>query len=482
MNDFSQKLNLLQGQTMVMTPQLQQAIKLLQLNNLELGEFVEQQLEENPFLERDDKNPDNAASEDPPPEKTETDDVEREFAESYQENSTDYSPSDNTFSGMQTGSGGSFNETDYSFENRLKDTTTLRDHLTTQLFIECSDQRDRLIGGLLIDQLDEAGYLRHDIKELAETLGCSEERITKLLEVMKRFDPTGIFSADLKECLSLQLAEKNQLDAHMKTLLDHLDLIANHDYKALEKICGANETYIRDMVEEIQSLNPRPASAFDHFVAQTVIPDILMRRLPKTLGGGWRVDLNNETLPRVLVNEEYFTLVNNQTKAKQDQSYLKEKLSAANWLIKAMDQRAHTVLKVSSAIIDHQEAFFNFGIEFLKPLTLKTIAEEIEMHESTVSRVTNNKYIETPRGVFELKFFFSSGLGGGGGDLSSEAIKAKIRTLIDAENPKKILSDDKIVENLKTEGIDIARRTVAKYREAMNIPSSVQRRKQKNRP
>ncbi len=478
MNKISQRLDLRQSQQLVMTPQLQQAIKLLQLNNMELAEFVEEELAQNPLLEK--------ADAEEPAESAESaddarDEIQEEFDESWTGNESapqgDFDPGT-----AQVGAGGSrtFENLDESFENRMSRPETLREHLLEQLHMEFDDPRDRMIGALLIDQIDETGYLRHDQKELAGRLACSEERIERLLGTMKKFDPTGIFARDLSECLSLQLDDLGKLDAPMQALLENLDLLADHDHKALAEKCGVNDTYLADMVEEIRTLNPRPAGNFEHFVVQTVVPDVVMKALPKNVGGGWRVELNNETLPKVLVNQEYYVEISRQAKEKKDKQYLESQLSSANWLIRALDQRAQTILKVAGALVEHQDAFFLFGIEYLKPLTLKDIAEEIEMHESTVSRVTTGKYIGTPRGIFELKYFFSTALTGHDGIAhSAEAIKAKIKTLIDAEDPKKILSDDKIVELLTEGGIDIARRTVAKYREAMHIPSSVQRRKQK---
>ena len=496
MSKISQNLDLTQSQSLVMTPQLQQAIKLLQLNNMELSAFVEEELAHNPLLEKVEKGqsensdqdsgandqiessnePETAQNE--PKESTETD-TDREFDPSeFGQGDFD---AGSKMADMGPGGNQKFEDIENSFENRMSSEKTLREHLNDQLFVACDDARDRMIGGLLIDQLDEAGYLRGSHTELAEQLGCSLERIENLLKIMKGFDPTGIFAADLEDCLALQLEEREQLDAPMQALLENLALLGDHDFKKLADICAVNETYLKDMIEEIQALNPKPAAAFDHLVVQTAIPDVLMKRRPKNIGGGWRVELNNDTLPRVLVNNEYYTDVASRATQKKDKEYLSNQLNAANWLVRALDQRAQTILKVAAEIIEQQDAFFNYGIEFLRPLTLKDIAEEIEMHESTVSRVTTNKYIGTPRGLFELKFFFSSALGGesGGAAHSSEAVKARIKTLIDNEDPKKVLSDDKIVEMLKGEGIEIARRTVAKYREAMHIGSSVQRRKQK---
>jgi len=478
MSDFSQKLDLRQSQNLVMTPQLQQAIKLLQLNNLELSEFIEEELEQNPLLEK--KEPENESPEDGQDGSDQQDNQEdwdtnaepEDPAESYDSNS----------SSMDIGAGGNqnFDTLENAFENSLSRPETLREYLLEQLHVSFDDARDRLIGSMLIDQLDEAGYLRSDIQELTEKLNVSAERLERLLKKMKTFDPAGVFARDLKECLALQLEDQGKLDAPMQKLLDELDLLASHDHEELAKKCGVNATYLQDMIEEIRSLNPKPAGNFDHFVVQTVIPDVFMKRLPKNMGGGWRVELNTETLPRVLVNQEYYTEVAQSAKNKKDKEYMSAQLNSANWLIKAFDQRAQTILKVAGEIVEQQDAFFNYGIEFLKPLTLKDIAEVIEMHESTVSRVTSNKYIGTPRGIFELKYFFSTALTSAGGvSHSSESIKARIKTLIDQEEPQKILSDDAIVELLKKEGIDLARRTVAKYREALHIPSSVQRRRQK---
>jgi RNA polymerase sigma-54 factor len=480
MSNISQKLDLRQSQNLVMTPQLQQAIKLLQMNNIELGEVVEEELEKNPLLEKDETEIDSGAEE--PLEQTEKDNIEETF-EQANNSEPDAAPDFDSGSKMaELGAGGNskFDDFENSFENRLESEKSLREHLTEQLQVACDDPRDRMIGGLLIDLLDESGYLREDIEALAERLGCSEERLQKLLRIMKGFDPSGVFASDLADCMAIQLYDRGQLDEPMQALLDNLNLMADFDFKKLAEICGVNETYLQDMIAEIKSLNPKPVSDFDHLVVQTAIPDVLMKRLPKNLGGGWRVELNSDTLPRVLVNNEYYTEVAKTATQKKDKEYLTTQLNNANWLVKAMDQRAQTILKVAAEIIEQQDAFFNYGIEFLKPLKLVDIAEEIDMHESTVSRVTTNKYIGTPRGIFELKFFFSTALISDDGTAhSAESIKARIKTLIDEEDPKKILSDDKLVEILKSEGIDIARRTIAKYREAMHIGSSVQRRKQK---
>tara|TARA_R110002072_G_scaffold10287_4_gene48003 strand:- start:1287 stop:2735 length:1449 start_codon:yes stop_codon:yes gene_type:complete len=479
MGTISQKLDIRQSQSLVMTPQLQQAIKLLQMSNVELSEYIEEELEKNPLLEKDDASAQQQESgnDEKPQELDEAkDDIDSAFE------SHDMQDFDAGSSMADLGSGGNtkFESVEDSFENQMSAEKSLRDHLTEQLNMTFSDERDRMIGGFLIDRLDESGYLREDYNHIAERLGCKFERVERLVVQMKQFDPTGVFACDLAECLSLQLDEQGKLDAPMQSLIKNLSMLGDHDFKGLADKCGVNDTYLMDMVEEIKSLNPKPASEFDHFVVQTAIPDVLMKRLPKNLGGGWRVELNVETLPRVLVNQEYYTQVSQNSANKKDREYITTQMASANWLVRAMDQRAQTILKVASELVEQQDAFFNYGIEFLKPMTLKDIAEEIGMHESTVSRVTTNKYIGTPRGIFELKFFFTTGLVSDSGvSHSSESIKVRIKNLIDGEGAMKILSDDKIVEILKSEGVDLARRTVAKYRESMHIGSSVQRRKQK---
>lgn len=485
MSNVSQRLDLRQSQQLVMTPQLQQAIKLLQLNNVELSEFIEEEMERNPLLEKVEAEGSQTTSEqETDPSATDEmqarDDVDAAFESPDDSEGRDFDAG-SSMADIGSGGGSNFDIMDESFENRMSAEKTLREHLTQQLHMAISDEQDRMIGVLLIDSLDASGYLRSSVSELSARLSCSTDRIGRLLDVMKGFDPTGVFARDLAECLSLQLAEQGKLDEPMRILLSNLQLLADHEFKKLAALCGGvNETYLFDMIDEIKSLNPKPAAEFDHLVVQTAVPDVLMKKLPKNLGGGWRVELNSDTLPRVLINQDYFTQVSQHSRDSKDKTYMNEQLASANWLVRALDQRAQTILKVAAAIVEEQDAFFNYGIEFLKPLTLKDIAEHIEMHESTVSRVTTNKYIGTPRGLFELKFFFSTALISANGSIhSSEGIKARIKNLIDAEDVENILSDDTIVDLLKVEGVDLARRTVAKYREGMNIGSSVQRRKQK---
>jgi RNA polymerase sigma-54 factor len=329
-----------------------------------------------------------------------------------------------------------------------------------------------------MEMLDEAGYLRGELAEAAAALGCDEARIETVLARLQRFDPTGIFARSLSECLAIQLRERNRYDPAMEALLANLELLARRDLPQLMRLCGVDAEDLAEMIGEIRALDPKPALAFDSTVAQAVTPDVLMRPVP---GGGWLVELNSDTLPRVLVNQRYYTTVTKAARNKEEKSYLSERYQSANWLIKSLHQRANTILKVSSEIVRQQEGFFRYGIQHLRPLVLRDIAAVIGMHESTVSRVTANKYIATPRGIYELKYFFTQAIAGSeGADAhSAEAVRHRIKGLIDLEKPEEVLSDDRIVEILKGEGIDIARRTVAKYREALRIPSSVQRRREK---
>lgn len=511
---IKQRLDIKQGQSLAMTPQLQQAIKLLQMSNLELGEFIEAEIEKNPLLEREDGATSESTIDTPPegagdtenfasdardPERdriADTDDG-RNVSEDFDNVFTGESMAEkqmavqeggydafatNNFSDVGKGGSAKFDDPDFNLENTMAETVTLREHLLDQIKLEFDNAADTAIAMVLLDYLDESGYIRTDLAALAGRLGCDVARVENVLGVLQQLDPAGVFARNLSECLALQLRELDRLDPAMQKLLDNLEVLASHDLKKLRAICGVDEEDLKEMITEIKALNPKPALLFDHFVSQTVIPDVLMKPLPKSRGGGWAVELNTDTLPRVLVNKTYYTEISKTAGAKKDKEYLAEQMNAASWLVKALDQRAQTILKTAASIIEEQEAFFNYGVEYLKPLVLKDVAEKISMHESTVSRVTTNKYLGTPRGVFELKYFFSSGVSSqdGASEFSSEAIKAKIKTLIDNEDPKRILSDDDLMDSLRKDGIDIARRTVAKYREALKIPSSVQRRRIKN--
>ncbi|MEX1036229.1 MAG: RNA polymerase factor sigma-54 [Sneathiella sp.] len=504
------RLDLRQSQQLVMTPQLQQAIKLLQLSNLDLATYVEQELEKNPLLERDDALPgddDYTASDetpdfegegdtDPLKEISISDDAPLSAAENiaidtdYDNIYTSDAPLDNPpdmigadaantgFLAASTGGSSSFSGTDVNLENTLSDDISLRDHLAAQLNLLALSPADKFIASYLIDLVSDTGYLVGNLGEAAESLGCTDERLEAVLEELRGLEPTGVFAVDLADCLALQLKEKNRYDPAIAALLENLHLLAEGNLKELLAICGVDQEDLTDMIAEIKALDPKPGLQFGGDVAQTVVPDVFVQRRPD---GNWHVELNSETLPKVLVNNRYYSVINTKSRRKEEKEYLSECLNSANWLIKSLEQRAQTILKVASALVEEQEMFFTQGIEFLRPLNLKTIAEAISMHESTVSRVTSNKYLATSRGVFELKYFFTSAINAtsGGDSHSAASVRHKLKQLVNDEAPNRILSDDKIVELMKLQGIDIARRTVAKYRDAMNIPSSVERRRLK---
>ncbi|MBL4800395.1 MAG: RNA polymerase factor sigma-54 [Emcibacter sp.] len=514
---LSPRIELKLTQSLVMTPQLQQAIKLLQYSNIDLVDFVTQEIEKNPLLElseTDQNTPDTPESshenspeisqgqndETTPAVATADDYLNNPGAENLNTETALDTNFDNDFnndcvidavppsapdndlglsSKSMIGGGGSFENNDFAFDLGLSAAISLSDHLLAQLNLLLLEENDKIIIRFLIGMLDEAGYLSESSILIAERFGCEIDEIERLIEIAQTMEPVGVFARDLKECLTLQQRNNDRFDPAMETLLDNLDRLAKRDYNSLMRLCKIDTEDLKDMIEEIQALNPRPGLIFNTSVSQTVIPDVFIR---KTTKGNWIVELNSETLPKVLFNNRYFAEIKSHTKGKEDKEYLAECASSANWLVKALDQRARTILKVSTELVKHQENFFEKGIKHLKPLNLKTIADAIEMHESTVSRVTSNKFIATNRGIFEMKYFFTTAIAAveGGESHSSESVKHTIQAFIDAEEPKKILSDDKLVTILKTEGIDIARRTVAKYREALNIPSSIQRRRIKN--
>ncbi len=355
---------------------------------------------------------------------------------------------------------------------------TLRDHLLEQLPLLVAEPIERFIVRHLIDMVDESGYLRGDLVQLAEQLGASQDEVAAALEALQTFDPPGVGARNLAECLAIQLKEKNRYDPIIAAVLDNLPLLARHDFAGLRRASGASNEELAEIIREIKALSPKPGLKFGTTTIQPVVPDVLVR--PRA-DGTWLVELNSETLPKLLVDRAYYAVVSEQAKSDEDRAYLNNCLQTANWLVKSLDQRARTILKVSEEIVRQQDAFLTRGVEYLRPLNLKSVAEAIGMHESTVSRVTSNKYMATPRGIFELKYFFTSAIPSleKGKTYSSEAVRHRIKQLIDAETADNVLSDDKIVALLKKEGIDIARRTVAKYREALKIPPSVQRRREK---
>ena len=490
------QLSLRQSQSLTITPQMQQAIKLLQLSNIDLTVYVEQELEQNPLLERAENKSgapdagDDSGNQDSPvadcgdlttqdhlPSRDEVPldaEVDNAWANDGQEEGPRISASGLSEPAIGGGRPLEYGET--NLEQTAPKHASLRDHLSEQIMIDMVDPIDRIIGHHLIEMLDEAGYISGDLRAAVEKLGCTKDRLLETLSKLQLFDPPGIFARDLAECLGQQLEDNNRLDPAMKMLLKHLDLLARHDLAALKKLCHVDDEDLADMVVEILALNPKPALAFDNTFTRSVIPDVLMHARSES---GWHIELNSDTLPRVLINERYYSEIYSQTRGNRDRAYLSERLQAANWLIRALDQRAQTILKVSCEIVRQQETFFSKGVFFLKPLVLRDIANAVEMHESTVSRVTANKYIATPRGTLKLKYFFSTSLSGESGSAphSTKAVRFRIKSLIEEEQVDGVLSDDRIVSILKSEGIHIARRTVAKYREAMKIPSSMHRRR-----
>jgi RNA polymerase sigma-54 factor len=490
------KLELRQSQSLVMTQQLQQSIKLLQCNALELRAFVDQELEQNPFLSQDEQeNPENTIEREEP---SETNDEPREADFEGDENFSDEVPASQQWE--DTGDDSADIETDYlrhdqnivshgagydadedtrDVEDNPSQGISLREHLLTQLHVQITDPGKRLIGAHLIDMVDESGYIKEDLNPLAELLGAEPSDIEEVLAQLQTFDPPGVCARNLKECLSLQLKDKNHLDPAMMAMLDHLNLLADRKFDELQKRCGVDKEDLRDMIAEVRELNPKPGIGFSHEVVQAIEPDIFVRRLPD---GNWHIELNMANFPKVMVNKRYYKKVTATTRNVKDKQYLAEQFGSANWLVRALEQRAQTMLKVGGELIKQQDAFFRLGVRYLKPMTLKTIAAETGYHESTISRVTNGKYLLCPRGTFELKYFFTSALQrieGGGEDVSSESVKHYIEELISKETPDNVLSDDDIVEKLKTRNITVARRTVAKYREALNIPSSPKRKRMK---
>jgi RNA polymerase sigma-54 factor len=335
-----------------------------------------------------------------------------------------------------------------------------------------------MIGRYLIDLVDESGYLVGDLGDVAEKLGAPIADVEAVLMTLQTFDPPGVCARNLTECLAIQLRERDRFDPAMQSLVAHLDLLAKRDFAALRKICGVDEEDLADMVAELRRLNPKPGLKFGSAPVQPVIPDVFVRQ---AADGTWLVELNSDTLPKVLISQNYYAKISKTARNDGDKAFLTNCLQTASWLVRALDQRAKTILKVSTEIVRQQDAFLAHGVQYLKPLNLKTIAEAIGMHESTVSRVTANKYMATSRGIFELKYFFTSAIAAAdGGDAhSAEAVRHRIKQLIDGESADDILSDETIVDKLKASGVDLARRTVAKYREAMRIPSSVQRRREK---
>lgn len=519
---FSTKLLLRQGQSLVMTPQLLQAIKLLQFSNMELTNFVQEELERNPLLERAEEGPEGgldaamggaldgeAAAATPSASQDFNDSAEADWAS--QSLATDRSaleaslgtelsnafdddraptPGERAenfepFEGLGlsakawSGSSGPGDDGEGpNLESYVAAEVSLKDHLSAQLTLATTDPVDRMIGQVLINSIDDAGYLADSIEEIASRLQAPLERVERVLTMIHGFDPSGVGARSITECLAIQLRERDRFDPAMQALVANLPLLAKRDFAALRKICRVDEEDILDMLSEIRRLDPKPGRAFGGGSVQLVVPDVIVRPFPD---GSWYVELNTEVLPRILVNHAYAARVNKTRASDAEKSFMSTCMQTANWLTKSLEQRARTILKVSSEIVRQQDAFFSRGVEHLRPLNLKMIAEAIGMHESTVSRVTSNKYMSTPRGLFELKYFFTASIAShNGGDAhSAESVRFRIRQMIEQETADEILSDDAIVAKLREANIGIARRTVAKYREILKIPSSVERRREK---
>ena len=482
------RLDLRQSQQLVMTPQLRQAIQLLQFSNLDVAAFLEAELAANPLLERDDTtdapDPEQAALT-PDLQAAAERDVTDLVADTVMEDRLTcpldtgdvFDPGSASDGAPPIGRGGIDPSDLRSLEDGLEQRRTLRDSLQEQIRLGFADPAERRIAATLLAMLEPTGRLPAPPAALAAALGIDLAALECVRVRMQRFDPVGMFSVDLRDCLAAQLAEKNRLDPAMATLLDHLDLVASRDSRRLMALCAVDAEDLADMLTELRALDPKPGALYDATPLPLLIPDVLMRPAPD--GDGWLVEMNPETLPRLLVNESFHARVRKSATA-PERAYLSERLQSANWLVKSLQQRAETILKVAAEIVRRQEAFFRHGITHLRPLILRDIADAVALHESTISRVTANKYIATPRGTFELKFFFTTAIAGTGGEThSAESVRHRIRALVHAEPPNDILSDDAIVTLLKREGVDIARRTVAKYREALRIPSSVQRKRDK---
>ncbi|MBJ6132427.1 RNA polymerase factor sigma-54 [Ochrobactrum sp. Q0168] len=514
---LSPKLDFRQSQSLVMTPQLMQSIKLLQMTHLELEHFLDLEIEKNPLLDRieaanDDfsgadaaRDDDRSAASDDGAEdrsandgafdeaqadwfKTDAPDAAENLSSTFDSSLENIFPDDpgrydeinpdlaaqwkSSSLDAYSGSGGG-----YDLDQVTASRVSLADFVGEQIALTFPKTADRFIAMALADALDESGYLRGDIIGLAQNLGVETAEVERVLAILQSFDPPGIFARDLRECLAIQLRLKDRFDPAMAALVDNLDLLARRDFATLKKLCGVDQADILDMLSEIRTLDPKPGALFEVAVADAIVPDAVVT---PSRDGGWAIELNPAAMPRLIVNNEYYAEVSASVKA-EEKTFLADCMQTASWLVRSLDQRARTILKVTQEIVRQQDGFLRHGVTHLKPLNLRMVADAVGMHESTISRVTANKFMETPRGVFELRYFFTASIASSeGGDAhSSESVRHRIRQMIDAEKPDDVLSDDAIVDALKKDGVDIARRTVAKYRESMNIASSVQRRREK---
>lgn len=467
-----QRLELRQGQSLTMTSQLVQSIKLLQLSHAELAAYVEAELERNPLLQEGEIRADA-----PMPSLADFLRAKQKAQAAGSRTIPGPPPSRaQAASGTSGPAGAAHGEIRPEMEETIARGASLAEHLEAQLDLATPDPRLRLIGEHLIHNLDEAGYLTEDLAEIAARLTIALEDVEMALRLIQTFEPSGVGARNLAECLAIQLKERDRLDPAMQVLLDHLHLVARQDFPALRKVCGVDQEELADMLAEIRSLQPKPGLAFTPVVVDVLVPDVLIRSAPDA---SLTVELNPETLPRILLNRSYYTEVAKVVRKDEDKSFLSECFQTASWLTRSLEQRAKTILKVAAEIARQQEDFFREGVGGLRPMTLKSVADAIGMHESTISRVAANKAIGTERGTYPMKFFF--GAATGEGEHAAKAVRYRIRQLIEAEGPANVLSDEAIAQKLKSEGIQVARRTVAKYREALRIPSSNNRRRRHSR-
>ncbi|EJH5813749.1 RNA polymerase factor sigma-54 [Escherichia coli] len=474
---MKQGLQLRLSQQLAMTPQLQQAIRLLQLSTLELQQELQQALESNPLLEQIDTHEEIDTRETQDSETLDTADA-LEQKEMPEELPLDASWDTIYTAGTPSGTSGDYIDDElpvYQGET----TQTLQDYLMWQVELTPFSDTDRAIATSIVDAVDDTGYLTVPLEDILESMGDEEidiDEVEAVLKRIQRFDPVGVAAKDLRDCLLIQLSQFDKttpgLEEARLIISDHLDLLANHDFRTLMRVTRLKEDVLKEAVNLIQSLDPRPGQSIQTGEPEYVIPDVLVRKH----NGHWTVELNSDSIPRLQINQHYASMCNN-ARNDGDSQFIRSNLQDAKWLIKSLESRNDTLLRVSRCIVEQQQAFFEQGEEYMKPMVLADIAQAVEMHESTISRVTTQKYLHSPRGIFELKYFFSSHVNTeGGGEASSTAIRALVKKLIAAENPAKPLSDSKLTSLLSEQGIMVARRTVAKYRESLSIPPSNQRK------
>ena len=474
---ISQNLKLKQSQSLVMTPQLQQAIKLLQLTNLELTDLVEKELEENPFLEDQSSEEEKTVSDEEEITKNIDDSFNNGDSISDEPYNHDYENrwDNDTNVGNSKNHSEEYNDPGTIIERTQSDKISLKTILLNQAQLEFSDSEEKEMAEILIDYVDPSGLITEDILEISSFSGFPLEKIENVLCRMQTFEPSGVFARNLKECLIIQLKNIDSYNITNQTIIENLELLGNGNLKGLQKITGLTEENLRTEIKLIRSLNPKPGTIYDEGGHNIAHPDVIVTKNRDE----WNVELNNSTLPKVCVNDSYVKEIEKLECKDSDKKYINESLNSARWLIKAIEQRNITTLKISSEIINQQKDFFEKGKKFLKPMILKDVAKKINMHESTVSRVTSEKLMMTPIGIFEMKIFFSASINSinSGESHSAESVRESLRKIISDEPCESPLSDEMLVSRLKGEGINLARRTVAKYRELLNIPASSVRRK-----